>query len=667
MPLFYLQKECLYGKQKVWCPIFDIKERNMHMPNEDVFAVECGSTRIDGSLRAVAEHFAERWGRTVVLDDACGVVRPLEKDDVNTHVYIHFFSVPPGGAKRSMGYAKQVFYIPVPSDKLTITGEAQPSSAIVSGEDVGLRLKSVTVVPPLNTVTIVSPEGRTVAQVVRNHIYILFNMLHRAWQGRHVVFWEILEHAHSHLHVGEDGFSEDIIHKCYMRLMRACEQKRNVFLQEANSFLSAYERAALAPRRVFLQKNSGELKQVQETLDTHEKNLADLRFQLGMLERSLAEKGNTEDLSDANLGQEFEIIHRFKNVLGVKIDFGNLHIYTAPIEKLEASGEKRMLSQFEIALTLSDTTRTSNTFPGIRMREWGWRGPYRHPEGSFANTPDVLTPPCFGPEFAAKVHEALEAGDTRLLVHMCLHYLDSDNRSAVYRSITSISEYIPQLFYNNDMLLERTKNEYIRHIRGVHAGLRDKVTKSVAEKITVDIEALEKNSMEGLQQERMLIAEQRFVQAYGATISHENELQSLLTIPSLIGLEMYPDFLWAVFGPGPGTTYESKVYWFSDILRIAVFPNAGRICVYGRKGSSSMVPYEEGSDNRLMVPKDVAESAKKKVTLGNMGTGVSELYKNARGGLLTSPEQRQTDAQERFMQEVFSKLYADAWSIWSID
>ena len=151
----------------------------------------------------IADYFATRWNKAVVLNAPHGETQPFETNDEAKRAYIHFFSRAPEGdfpfGTAPVGYEKELFGFDLSCKDLIVESDEFGSRVVASGNDVGARLKTGGYYSKIR-----SPEGIVAAQIAKNHIYILFDLAHRPWEGAEPLFWEILERAETHLEPQED-------------------------------------------------------------------------------------------------------------------------------------------------------------------------------------------------------------------------------------------------------------------------------------------------------------------------------------------------------------------------------------------------------------------------------------------------------------------------------
>jgi hypothetical protein len=324
-----------------------------------------------------------------------------------------------------------------------------------------------------------------------------------------------------------------------------------------------------------------------------EKELAGVAVQISVVNEVLADTKLDAKLSTEALREEFELLHREGGVLlGIEINGVELHIFTKPIEHIQQNGSRSMLGQYKIVLSPveGDKTRNANTFGAIKMAEWGWRGPFCHPEANIRNTYDGdAKAPCFGSQIVGSVHKALLDHDYKVLISLLLLYLAGDGRVPNSREKTQQDKeiYVPKQFYANEDARNQVREEYVNFVRQYRGEFR----KNALQK---ELQEAEKNEQEKtelygeVRKAWMLFgAKVKFLRSCIDTLPIEREFTGIHNLPSLANIMIGPDFIWAVFGPGRGVGSGAfKDIWFSGTFRVLVKPHEGLIQIWGMSLSS---------------------------------------------------------------------------------
>lgn len=586
-------------------------------------------------LLPIAEIFAERLGKEIILDAPGGIECPNNTEDETTRRYVHILSVPPyptppessaSVALPARGYASELFFFPVPVEGLTIEGTG--SSAVVRGTDVGLRLKSRPDLAKLK-----SPEFRSVAQIAGNHLYILFNLAWRPWKGRDVSFWEILEWA-----TVQPGFkSEENENETEILGSRLAVQKKmraSLLAKQEELFLSFVSFSRIPVLRE-LERTHRAIAEKRPFIDIKEEEMSALRLKIELFQEVENRIELDETLSTSYLYEEFETIHRLRGLLGIEIRHNELHVFTEPIEHVRAD-ERAQLSQFHIAIDPANHMESGNTVGGIKMEEYGWLGPFRHPDGAFTNA--NLSSPCFGQQFVPSVRKAFYSDDFRLTIALLLHYLDSDSRAPVRRQ-TVIAEpdmYEAKPFYINEAHRKRTHDDFVAFVKQFRGKLRKQ---TIAAEIKELLEQEEKAIREWANIRKdfsFLCLKEKYLTKWCHDLSSRAEFDLLCNMPALMHMHIGHDFLWLIFGPGKGMENFARM-WFPGVVRILIKPIDRKIIMWGENNSQERLLFPPGyRDSTYKLFSEMGDMLKgwkneSFFAKGLMGRGIEALYREIRG------------------------------------
>jgi hypothetical protein len=228
----------------------------------------------------------------------------------------------------------------------------------------------------------------------------------------------------------------------------------------------------------------------------------------------------------------------------------------------------------------------------------------------------------------------------------------------------SEKEYVPEPFYANELMRENAKAEYVRYIREVKLKKQRKELEVELENLIRACEGVEKLTATMRETERVLVLQQHIARMRESTISYAKEFDTLLHISTLTWLEVGAEFLWAVFGPGRGTSLVSEDYVFPETLRVLVSMRTGLVRAWGRKGSSGLPHVSATQIDLIGVPKDTAVRIRKLLVLGSLGEGVRELYEALRGRLFIANSKGEEEFTEHMEQiwEAIAGSYQESFS-----
>lgn len=522
----------------------------------------------------IADYFGRKWGRQVVLNVPHGQVQSFETNDEATIVYVHFFSFPPAPTvlTQTKNHAPQLFFLSLPK-------KVKASDAAANEEDMSLLLNTK-FMGKTGSNFVRSPEGFPVAQIVKNHIYILFDLSHKPWEGAEPVFWEILERAAAFMEIGGDSIVS------LASVLGAQEKMRAKIFGDKNKILyrfGAVARLLLEEQERKLYKDwEGEWKKLIDL----EKELAGLSTRLQMLNDLMANPETEEKFSREYLKKEFESIHSFKNFWRMEVrDNNELHIFTRPIEHVSSSGERRLLSQYKIVIRPGPTSgRNGNKFSAITMQEYGWIGPYYHPEESMKATVNrTAAMPCFGIQYAESIEKLLMDHEYLFLIEGLLHYLDSDNRipASRFEGARSREIYTPQPAYISEYQRNQTFEAYMNFVLLFRKNMRRQALQNQVSQLESDTKQKRELLYDARRQCELLSVAAQFIRHYAEELPVIEELDEILNIPALINIRVGPDFIWLVFGPGKGKGPYCDVL-FPGSFRVLLKPLEGKLSVWGR-------------------------------------------------------------------------------------
>lgn len=533
-----------------------------------------------------ARFFAERWQREVILNAPHGKTERFSTGDAKEKIYIHFYSTYPHTLIME-GYVSEMFGFLIPCGGMYI--DIPGSHATVTGNDVGSRIKDNKMYPSIRC-----PEGRIIAQVAGNHIYITFDMAHRSWQGSQPVFWEILERATQILITKEVLPEENSPFSAFGKKLQLYSETHDLLVQKKRTPPKSFDalcRALLIKKYLSFRAEARELrKKIKET----ERQLIASAIQIEVHTRLLKDPAYEKEFSKETIAEEFNLIHNLKGLLGIKIIEDDLCIYTEPIHHIgdayasEPPKYAHILGQYKIILNMTNITRSNNIFPeAIKIAKYGWRGPFDHPEITFKeSTEQKPGAPCFGATFVGSIEKTLMDHDYATLIHLMLHYLDSDTRQATPRNAVDPHPYQKTDFYTSEYTRKRACDDYVAYVKK----FRETIRKERIQKAIRDGREQEKNQGKACtvhRQELSLIEQGAvpFVERHLDTLNTKQEWKAMLDMPSLINIQTGKNFLWLAFGPGEGAGSFNKSL-FLGTFRIFIDISKGNIRVYGKRTMS---------------------------------------------------------------------------------
>ncbi len=594
----------------------------------------------------IGDHFAERWGRAVIFDAPHGCEMPCPTESEGTSIHVHFFSAPPSD---NPDFKKAGDFIPfifggftLPSRDLVIRKEKKEEeeeyfateehfATQVSGNDVAVFFK-----PREGYPTIGSSAKQPIAQVANNHIYILFDLSHRPWEGDETVLWEIFEMATPYLSLGERDALTDL-----RRLTVAHEKSRSRLLKRKETFRNDFKKASCCVLEKEHRKILSASRDEKSEMINLEKELMELAIEIEMIKQILEDPEKDSEVSRETLSQEFDLIHAYKGLLGIKVEEGKLHIFTEPIEY---SSGGVILSQFEIIINPGHPDALHNAWEGngaiisgIKMREWGWRGPYAHPEGNISGTYGKEPKcPCFGQDYLLSVKRVYIDQDYKVLIALLLHYLDSDSRPPLVRPAKleaynseykgpSEEPYEPKPFYPAEEDRNKAREDYINFVKDTKGSDRkNKFEEMCRKKEAIEVEKTNK-LIEIRKSCSCLSAKADFIRSYLDKLPLEEELEKIFNLPALNNMKIGSDFVWCVFGPAKGRGRLAEV-WFGETIRVLIMISSGVISIF-----SNSLPKNGLLLDSLKYPVRIKKSMKLCRAKGLYGTALIFLHDVLRG------------------------------------
>jgi len=507
----------------------------------------------------IANHFAKKWGRKVILDIPHGkTVNPFEPADSGKTVRVHFLSnaisryhAPSDWAQPSQ--LKNIFGFILPE-------EGGENSASPTYDCIGHLL-------PFRSSSnkFIYSNETIVAQVVENHLFILFDLSHKPWEGDKPVFWEILERATRYIALSGEymaSLARRELPEVYIQSKRSILAKKEKILRDF-SRLSGFWPITneLEARRLF----EGALKDRVKL----ESEITALGREDQITRELIETFKEREALHDKELEEEFDALLDREEVWGIKINTDTIVVYTKPIKHIriyEHNAERRetLLSQFEITISMelvSSGAQYDN--PQIKETPDGWRSQFWHPGHQHLH--------CRGPYIVDVINKALADRDVRAMIHYALAYLSLDRREPISRVDLGATPtpYEPKPFYENDEKKNEAREAYIKLVKKYTSRARIKIL----EQDLAEINRKAKEKRTALLNIRNVTETLRvklnFLCHLSASLKADSELADILALKSLSFLEIGSDFIWLVFGPGRGFG-KSRNIWFNEELRLAV-------------------------------------------------------------------------------------------------
>lgn len=596
----------------------------------------------------ILEYFAQTRQTTIYVDAPHG--QPVEPEGQDA-VYIHFFSFPGSGSStRPLGFANRLYDFPVPIDELEIIGG--PEAYFSRGNDVGSRFfrnpnqwspwrkqrftALISTAPVESSMPssyiIESPEGRGIIEIVPPcHVYILFDIAHRPWEGEEVVLWQMLFNAFSYLY--SKSYSKTLAQELILRddfhsqVAEASEQLENDF--RTLCLLNLKWRLEGVVQKQAEDEREYELKS-QDYVNT--------AFEIDELQARLENPAHS--LSDEELTKEFKKILAMKAVRGIEIrqidnQIQLLSVYTNFLT-MENEFGSFPIGEYVILITSGVTYGPEmliRAYEVVEIAEGKQKGPYRHP-GIATENPQR---PCLGIAISPALNKALADYDFPAVVHLLLVYLTLDNRKVPVRAgehRVPATPSQPKPFYADSAELDKACKSYIALARR----FKEFNISEVLSRRRDHADARQSTLTRGLIILRDALSELQEKKAWLQNLiryhSSEEELQKLLNDPSLIYLKAVTNpvkeshWLWAVFSPQEGygefesTIVPSMAFLFKISLPFKVF------VFFSEEGKSTPFKRQKINlhDGTLRLTKEEFEIFTKLVINGKLGTAILAVH-----------------------------------------
>lgn len=619
----------------------------------------------------IARYFARYWRRTVFLDAPEGKEITWHTKDEDKSVYIHFFSrhthISGQYGTQMIGYTEELFCIDVPRHDLVITGTGE--YATVDTIDLGACIQDCE-----NHVneTLISPEDCKIANVMKNHIFILPNIAYRPWDGAFTVFWEICEQAtliFENTKIIPHSIKDNPDY--LIEVMQMGQNIRTKTLQAKNASKDNFGELCRTVPRIRYQRTCLALTKQLAQKKNLELHLLALGSRISVAQMLLADPTLNEEFSRSVIQAQFDQIHALEGFLGMHIEGSKLVFYTKPILHRETHseegrrGERKPIGQHKVIIDMQNTTKTNNTFLGIKMCPWGWKGPYGHPEQTLQHASESdPRAPCFGPEYSQSIGKVYLDQDYPLLIAMLLSYLDSDNRLPYKRDANDISSissepYEEKPFYTNSYSRGSALNDYVRLTREFRGKRRvEKIHKELAE-AGKDEETAHGAYAVAREKYALLEHKKRMLNTLLKNIEIDIEYEKIFDIPSLIATTITPDFIWCVFGAGIGTGVYARAF-LSDTMRILVIPKKGIVRAWRTdltNETKSFIGHRADNKGEMSVPAHIYFY----IARGEIGEAVRALYGYLRGKSTIEITQIDEHATEEALDKILAYLKTEVF------
>lgn len=503
----------------------------------------------------ILSYFARVYGKEIQVDAPHGKPLPPTPNEENT-VYIHFFSFPGDeNSTRRLGFANLLYTFPVPTDDLgVISSEFHPAIVTITKNDVGARFFS-----DINARFILrSQEGRAVIEMIDGHLYILFDIAHREWDGEEVVLWWMLIKAFSRLCPKDysEALAREIVLKDSIRrtLKRgSADNFRQLFLTGVNQRLMELQR----------EKNEKE-RRYREQLEEF------IRLSLRVDEFEARAALPHEEMSLEKTSKEFDKIMAMAGVLGIKVgeELGrkSLVIYTKPLALKNFPA--LWIGQFKIVI--SQDVQSSGMV--VLVGEWGWQGPYYHPHSRIRSS--RLETPCWGQAISPSITKALANCDIPSIVHLTLAFLTLHENLPDPRNLRNPSQRTkvgekdfppePSPLFSSESELRQARDSYIDFVR-------DFKERFLRQSLGRELEEFGRRQRVAVSEATIILktltdlaSSEAHWEAVISSDLPEKEAEKLLADPDLLYLLSGKDWIFAVFGSGQG--YK----WFQDTIMPSV-------------------------------------------------------------------------------------------------
>ncbi len=589
----------------------------------------------------IAGHFAKRWKRIVYLDAPHGKTAPHSTGDSDLAVYIHFFSAPTYqyDSQEAHSYkktTKALFYFDLPAKNLKVhNGEGY---YYIEGEDVALFLGS-----KQGYRGILSPESQSCAQTVSNHVYILFDLAHRPWVGDKLVFWEILERSAENLFENGAPSKNEAGEESSFDWM----ELKNGVLRQKNRL---YKRFCLASKLLLNREEVSArkiLESSREEMLKLEEEILNVRLRIETQEQLLKQTEAGSKDYKKRVKKEFELIHKFKGVRGIKVEGDLLTVFTSPVEhayKFMGAlstdvGEtvKKTLSEYIITIRCDSLESNATYRSVIFIAEHGWKSEFMHPERIDANLADR----CFGTgKLKTSVEKAISDRDVPAIVFFCLHYLDSDNRPASPRNINlgketkqkPEKEYEAKPFYENSGAKEAALWAYTRLIENNCLNPQKNRIKAAIAELQKQKNEITQKLKETRDLVFMMSQKTRFLQDYSERLPLRREFETAFNIKELVFMRIGSDFIWLIFSPGRGRGDYGKAR-FDEHVRILIKIETGSVYILNKPSAKEFAYVRDAADFRSGDEAHVVceEYLSGYLIAGKLGTAISVIFGWLRG------------------------------------
>lgn len=328
-----------------------------------------------------------------------------------------------------------------------------------------------------------SPEDEVIAKICHKNIYILLDFFHESWNGQDLVLDQILEEAIPR------ALDLEIAKEYQSSLVKACRGRMK------NNMASTKENFS----HLCLTAISSKLEEVRAVADTlreqHEEvtqKLAKVLFDFEVVRDELQELESSEARNLEEYGEEFDLILKTKNILGLRVKKDDnepklISVFTDRLFlKTEIKESCYDIGNFEISIHLGkivDSNRYNSPVDWCTIKQGSYSGPHLHRE---MNVPTV----CFGTDsqfgYNVEVNKLYHDGDFLSIIQWAMVLLEMDSRGPSASTGSGLIYIPPALFYASIEDMEQERQNYAQAVSYAREKLfKDQLQKKMKETLKV--------------------------------------------------------------------------------------------------------------------------------------------------------------------------------------
>ena len=420
------------------------------------------------------EKYARFWEIPILIDAPHGtILAPV--DDGKLH--IHFFCRPSepndGGSQyANMHTLNDVFGFSPPKADIKFVRNYLGNYTHPEGNDVAAAF-----VASKSGNAVISPEGDVICKVLPGNIYITFDIFHRNWDGRGLVFEQILDEAIPPALEGKG------LEKIFARVAR---HQRRKFLHHKDGVRKKFIEFC-AP--LLLEKLEEIRQLLKEQRDAHEKlwqELSKLNFDIETLVGYAADLDLRSPVREERYGRDFDMILRMPKIKGLRVDSEFLRIYTNRIVRVfngQECGFGEKIIRIPYKMDINNFRLYQGHYAPIYFEDGDIKGEYYPPHfGGSAGS----TMPCLGSDLSSEVIKLYQDGDMPQIIQWCVIFLEEENSAPGLPSYPSYLETGPEKpietapFYASEEERNEEREKYIRAMQTfMERNSRDSTAKNI--------------------------------------------------------------------------------------------------------------------------------------------------------------------------------------------